>query len=214
MPTGHGKLRLQVSLYASPNPPNCVILGPNARATIDGLPLELKSSGGPASGTEISGVEIPPSRPCSDMAYFMGVDLEELPAGTASVVRVEDGPRFAEITVPNLRAAFGVEIDRPEAAVGDTVTLQVTPRGDPPLPVARGDWGVVFYGTGKTGADAKNFVRNGRSISFTVPQVPPGQYRVVLYASDGPLPSTRCVGVSKCEASRLGGPGGTTLNIR
>jgi hypothetical protein len=51
-------------------------------------------------------------------------------------------------------------------------------------------------------------------VSFTVPKVPPGPYRVSLGVRDPPLRVTRCVGLSKCEASRLFGPGEVALTIR
>lgn len=115
----------------------------------------------------------------------------------------------------NLRAAYKVEVDRPEAAAGERVTLHVTPRGDPPLPIDQSSTvSVMLYGPGNTVAKGKELVQQGRSVSFTLPKLPPGQYRVALRASDPPLPVTRCLGLSKCDASRLSGPGEVALTIR
>jgi hypothetical protein len=208
-------MRIDVIVYAVRDYPDCTIFSPAARGTIDGLPLELKSHGAAASGMVFSGIELPPPKKCAGGTYLTRTGVEQRPAGLSSTIRIEDGARFVEITVANLRAAYKVEVDRPEAAAGERVTLHVTPRGDPPLPVGPdAKVSVMLYGPGKTVAKGEALVQQGRSVSFTVPKVQPGAYRVSLGAGDPPLRITRCVGLSKCEASRSSGPGEVALTIR
>ncbi len=212
---GTATMRIDVTVYTVRDYPDCTIFSPAARGTIDGLPLELMGHGAAASGMVFSGIELPPPKKCSGGTYLTRTGVEQRPAGTSSTIRIEDGARFVEITVPNLRAAHKVEVDRPEATVGERVTLHVTPRDDPPLPVGPdAKAGVMLYGPGNTVAKGEALVLQGRSVSFTVPKVPPGPYRVSLGVGDPPLRVTRCVGLSKCEASRFFGPGEVALTIR
>ena len=58
-------MRIDVTVYAVRDYPDCTIFSPAARGTIDGLPLELKSHGAAASGMVFSGIELPPPKKCA-----------------------------------------------------------------------------------------------------------------------------------------------------
>jgi hypothetical protein len=211
-----GSVRVDLTLTGDRSPPRCEILGPSIRATVDGQPLQVRGRGSLYRGTVISGVEITPPHKCNGMAWFESITLSPSPPGTPTSIVIEDGPRKLELTAMNVRALHRVEVvGAPEAAPGSTVTVRVTPEGDPPLPPSD-KMEITFHDDKGHSAvvPAKQIRLQGRSASFALPALAQGRYKLAFLVPDAPLRVTRCDGVPACKVVRFLSPDETELTVR
>jgi hypothetical protein len=208
--------RVDLTVTGDRSPPSCEILGPDVHATVDGETLQVRGRGGLYRGTMISGVEITPPHACSPVAWFAPLQLTALPPGTPTTIVIEDGPRKLELTAMNVRAPHRVEVVGPsETTSGATVTVRVTPEGDPPLPPSEKMEIDLYDAKSRVAVVAANQIRlQGRSASFVFPALPPGRYKLAFRFSDAPLRVTRCWGVPACQVTRFLAPDETELTVR
>ena len=195
--------RVDLTVTGDRSPPSCEILGSEVRATVDGETLRVRGRGGLYRSTMISGVELTPPHECSPMAWFESLQLPPSPPGTPTTIVIEDGPRKLELTAMNVRALHRVEVVGPsESAPGTTVTVRVTPEGDPPLPPS--DTMEIDLYNPKARVvvvPAKQIRLHGRLASFVLPALPPGRYKLTFRVSEAPLRVTRCLGVPACNVT-------------
>jgi len=188
---GDGNLRIGLMLERDRDPPDCEVVGPEVRATIDGVELATQMRG------EATGITIP-GFGCDDKAWFTISSLPSRPDGEVGVLRVRDGARSLEMRVLNLRALMRAELSVSAVSPGDTVTMRIHPDGDPPLfqkgahlSIMRGDKLVAPL------ADRDLRIRD-RSVSFVVPRLEPGTYDLALGVGEQRRTALRCQGVSTC----------------
>jgi hypothetical protein len=194
--------------------PDCEVVGPDVRATIDDLPLDANRRGEPTRARALgNGITIPPYG-CDDVAWFTTAYLGSRPDGEVGVVRVLDGARTFEMRVLNLRALVRAELSASTAAPGDTVTMRIHPDGDPPL-CEKGAHLSIFRGDKQAAviSDRDLHIRD-RSVSFVVPRLEPGTHKLYLGVAEHPRTALRCRGASECVIGGYRAPNGVEITVR
>jgi len=208
-----GTFDIGLSLDADRDPPRCEVLGPEVRATIDGIPLATMERGSPAEAERLpNGITIP-AFGCRG-PWFTISGLDARPDGEVTVVRVDDGRRSFEMRALNLRALVRAELSVSAAAPGDTVTMRIHPDGDPPL-VQKGANLSISRDRQQVASIQDGDLRvRDRSVSFVVPALAPGTYGLSLGVGERPQTVSRCAGASTCALDRYRVPQTVPIVIR
>jgi hypothetical protein len=208
-------VRIDLGVEDEREPPNCEIFGPQVQATVDGVPMKVVRRGAAAKPMVISGIELEASGQRCSASYFRIEGLEQLPDGATTQLKVTDGERVLVVKAVNLRAARRLMVEPSSVAPGERVTLHLGPEGDPPLtwhPALE----VSIYSPDKRVAvvTGKDLHLQGRAVSFQMPSLPSGTYRVGPQFGGGKPPVIACEGVSSCTVEVFSAPNPVSVTVR
>jgi hypothetical protein len=189
-----GTFRMGLSLDDDRRPSKCEVVAPSAAAKIDDLSMRMVSPGTLSRGFQMSGATF--SIPSCGPAGFTADGVPPRPDGEESVVRVQDGERAFELRAPNLRALVRAEPPA-EVASGGRVTLAILPATGPAirganLSIYRGKEHVHLF-------RAADIEIQHRSLTFTIPALSSGAYRLEIGLGEEPVRVTSCLGARACK---------------
>ncbi|AKT43907.1 hypothetical protein [Chondromyces crocatus] len=200
-------VRIDLGVDDERDPPSCEIFGPQVLATVDGIPMKVVVRGAPAKPRVISGIQLEATGQRCSIASFRIEGLKPLADAATTQIDVTDGERVLVVKAINVRAARWLKVEPSSVAPGEWVTLHLGPEGDPPLtwhPALE----VSIYGPERRVAvvTGKDLHLRGRAVSFQMPSLPSGAYRVGPQFGGGKRPVITCEGAANCTVEVVSAP--------